>query len=63
MGLASDPFAGVKGSGGIPETRVPEDEEDCPICYEKLSAAVPRLTYCQVAGGDGKALHNECAQQ
>lgn len=58
MDFAADPFAGAKGSGGLPEKRVPESVEGCLICYEELSAADPRLTYCQVAGGCGKALQS-----
>ena len=41
--------------------RVPEEGDDCPICYESMyNVDAKKLIFCDVCGN---ALHTECFQQ
>ncbi|KAL7411975.1 hypothetical protein BDY24DRAFT_416537 [Mrakia frigida] len=59
----ADKFGDLKGMGGVAEKKMPEEGDDCPICYDDLSAKDPALTFCLAPGGCGRALHNECLGQ
>jgi hypothetical protein len=52
---------GSGSSGSQENRRVPEKDDDCPICYETMyNVALNKLTFCDQCGN---ALHNECFQQ
>ena len=41
--------------------RLPEEGDDCPVCYEEMhGAAESKLAFCEECG---KAMHKECFQQ
>ncbi|KZT02390.1 uncharacterized protein LAESUDRAFT_762954 [Laetiporus sulphureus 93-53] len=44
-----------------PKKRIPGEEDDCPICYDKMhGTAEAKLEFCEECGN---ALHKECFQQ
>ncbi|GAA5825834.1 hypothetical protein JCM3770_005238 [Rhodotorula araucariae] len=47
--------------GGIVKKRVPEEGDNCPICYEEFEAGSEKgLAFCLSTTGCGNALHAEC---
>ncbi|KAJ7452852.1 hypothetical protein FB451DRAFT_676023 [Mycena latifolia] len=44
-----------------PKKRLPGEDDDCPICYDKMHGAAPgALTFCETCGN---AVHGECFAQ
>ncbi|KAK0225282.1 hypothetical protein IW262DRAFT_1354538 [Armillaria fumosa] len=53
--------ASASGSNKANNKRVPTDEDDCPICYDKMHTEPEnRLTWCEVCGN---AVHGVCFAQ
>lgn len=53
--------AASSSSSSQPKRKIPEAEDDCPICYESMhNQPEAKLTWCEACGN---ALHKECFQQ
>lgn len=52
------------GSSGLVQKRLPEEDDDCSVCYESLTpGSEVGLVFCLGSNGCGRGLHAECQQQ
>lgn len=55
---------GSDAAGGDGQKRLPQEGDDCPVCYEELPAGEEKgLVFCMSVGGCGNGLHAECFNQ